>query len=138
MTAGTSLAIGALLTLSLPPAGASAPGEAGGTVRARACGAEFTPQRVTITRRTTRVLAEVDGPVGELVEVRAPEASGIVVTGTRPDVPTPEPSSWVIALDLSAADPGTWELTLVGSSGQCSGELTLTASGSSAPGTPLR
>lgn len=138
MTAVTSLAIGAFLTLSLPPAGTSAPDEAGGTVRAGTCGVEFTPHRVTITRRTTRVLAEVPGPVGELVEVRAPEASGIVVTETRPDTPTPEPSSWVIALDLSAADPGAWELTLVGSSGQCSGELILTASGSSAPGTLLR
>jgi hypothetical protein len=129
MAAVTSLAAGVLLTLSVLPAAASAPGQGAETASTRTCGVEFTPHRVTISRRTTRVLAEVDRPVGELVEVRTPEASGIVVAETRPDAPTPEPSSWVVTLDLSAAEPGTWELTLVGSSGECPGDLILTASG---------
>lgn len=120
------LAVGAVLTLTIPVVGDGSPdGTARNGVRS-ACEVEFMPARVTISGRTTRLLAEASARIGGLRKVRPAGGSGITVLETRPDTPPPDPS-WVIALDLSEAQPGTWTLVLVGPGGKCAGEVALSA-----------
>lgn len=125
------LTVGLVLGLTLASESTAGSASESGRSVATVCEVTFTPDRLTISPRPVRVMAEADQAIGELETVRPEAGSGILALETREDSPPPDPS-WVIGLDLGEAAPGSWRLELVGSEGSCVGEITLQSPGSRA------
>lgn len=130
----TGLALAA--TLALVPADATAQAQRQG---AQECTARVSPSQAQPGESAVRFNTMVSAPVGRVTGVNAEDESGIQLAeagdlpaGQQPITQGEGENNWVIWLDLSEAEPGSHELTLTSSEGECTANITVQEEGGAA------
>lgn len=90
------------------------------------CRVAFEPHEVTARDEPVTLTGELSQPIREVDEVLPEDDSGILVESFDPSEEEPDTIRYVeVTLDTSRADPGDWTLTVVGTTTDCAGVVTV-------------
>jgi hypothetical protein len=128
--------------LAVTAAVMAAPGAVSAQVdqSAPACTAEVLPAEIAAGASAVRLTVALSADVGDVASMEAPEGSRLAIAAPAdlPRIPlaTEEPlaitrgtddNTWTVWVNASMSEPGTHEVTFIGSEGRCTADLTVTA-----------